>query len=90
VQLALHVSSGTYVRAIAHALGGHCTSLRRTAVGPFEVEEATSVEDALLVPAGQALGRLDGAALERVPSAVRAGVLALEAAQGATPGGSAA
>jgi tRNA pseudouridine55 synthase len=90
VQLALHVSSGTYVRAIAHALGGHCTSLRRTAVGPFEVEEATSVEDAVLMSAGHALGRLDGAALERVPSAVRAGVLALEAAQGATPGGSAA
>ena len=30
-----HVSSGTYVRAIADALGGHCVTLRRTAVGPF-------------------------------------------------------
>src|SRR6476659_3213100 len=29
VRLELHVSSGTYVRAIAHALGGHCTTLRR-------------------------------------------------------------
>jgi tRNA pseudouridine55 synthase len=38
--LGLHVSSGTYVRAIADALGGHCTSLRRTAVGPFQVEDA--------------------------------------------------
>jgi tRNA pseudouridine55 synthase len=38
--LDLHVSSGTYVRAIADALGGHCTSLRRTAVGDFWVEEA--------------------------------------------------
>jgi tRNA pseudouridine55 synthase len=90
VQLALHVSSGTYVRAIAHALGGHCTSLRRTAVGPFELAEATRVEDAVLLPAGEALGRLDDPALERVPSTVRAGVLALEAAQGAAPGGSAA
>ncbi len=90
VQLALHVSSGTYVRAIAHALGGHCTSLRRTAVGPFTVEEATSVEDALLMPIGAALERLHEAALERVPTEVRAGVLALEAAQGAAPGGSAA
>ena len=31
---------GTYVRAIADALGGHCTALRRTAVGPFRVEDA--------------------------------------------------
>ena len=28
--LELHVSSGTYVRSIAEALGGHCASLRRT------------------------------------------------------------
>jgi tRNA pseudouridine55 synthase len=38
--LDLHVSSGTYVRAIADALGGHCTALRRTAVGPFRIEDA--------------------------------------------------
>jgi tRNA pseudouridine55 synthase len=36
----LRVSSGTYVRAIADALGGHCRTLRRTAVGPFRVEDA--------------------------------------------------
>src|SRR5438067_12194299 len=35
VRLALHVSSGTYVRSVAAALGGHCETLRRTAVGPF-------------------------------------------------------
>ena len=40
VELELHVSSGTYVRAIADALGGHCRTLRRTAVGPFRVEDA--------------------------------------------------
>lgn len=40
VELELHVSSGTYVRAIADALGGHCRTLRRTAVGPFSVEDA--------------------------------------------------
>jgi tRNA pseudouridine55 synthase len=40
VELDLHVSSGTYVRAIADALGGHCRWLRRTAVGPFRVEGA--------------------------------------------------
>ena len=40
VELDLRVSSGTYVRAIADALGGHCRTLRRTAVGPFRVEDA--------------------------------------------------
>ena len=34
------VSSGTYIRAIADVLGGHCRTLRRTEVGPFSVEEA--------------------------------------------------
>jgi tRNA pseudouridine55 synthase len=38
--LDLRVSSGTYVRAIADALGGHCRTLRRLAIGPFEVAEA--------------------------------------------------
>ncbi len=40
LELDLHVSSGTYVRSIADALGGHCRWLRRTAVGPFRVEDA--------------------------------------------------
>jgi tRNA pseudouridine55 synthase len=48
LDLALHVSSGTYVRAIADALGGHCIVLRRTAVGPFHVEAAD--EDRVLPP----------------------------------------
>jgi tRNA pseudouridine55 synthase len=39
-RLDLRVSSGTYVRAIADVLGGHCATLRRTEVGPFRVEEA--------------------------------------------------
>ena len=39
-RLELHVSSGTYVRAIAEVLGGHCVSLRRTEIGPFGVDEA--------------------------------------------------
>jgi tRNA pseudouridine55 synthase len=73
-QLELHVGSGTYVRSIAAALGGHCATLRRTAIGPFSVDEAG---DALL-PASEALARLPADALERVPAPVRAGVLALE------------
>ena len=42
VTLDLRVSSGTYVRAIADALGGHCRTLRRTEVGPFDVVDAVA------------------------------------------------
>jgi tRNA pseudouridine55 synthase len=44
VVLALHVSSGTYVRAIADALGGHCLVLRRSEVGPFSIEDASETK----------------------------------------------
>jgi tRNA pseudouridine55 synthase len=54
-RLDLHVSSGTYVRAIAGALGGHCASLRRTEVGPFRVEEADAER---LIPPEDALARV--------------------------------
>ena len=40
VTLELLVSSGTYIRAIAQHLGGHCLSIRRLSVGPFSVEDA--------------------------------------------------
>jgi tRNA pseudouridine55 synthase len=53
--LDLHVSSGTYVRAIAEALGGHCVSLRRLEVGPFSVEDA---DEERVIPAEQALALL--------------------------------
>jgi len=33
-------SKGLYIRAIARDLGGHVTALRRTACGPFRVEDA--------------------------------------------------
>jgi tRNA pseudouridine55 synthase len=82
VRIELHVSSGTYVRSIAQALGGHCATLRRTAVGPFPVAESAPVDDATLLPVADALERLPADALERVPAAVRAGVLALEAPLG--------
>jgi tRNA pseudouridine55 synthase len=55
VTLDLRVSSGTYVRAIADALGGHCRTLRRTEVGPFSVEEA---DPARVIPPDEALARL--------------------------------
>ena len=55
VTLDLRVGSGTYVRAIADHLGGHCVMLRRTEVGPFSVEEADP-ERIILVD--EALARL--------------------------------
>jgi len=79
-RLSLHVSSGTYVRAVAEALGGHCTTLRRTTVGPFAVEEADDdPAGASLLDVGAALDRLPAEALDRVPASVRAGVLAVAA-----------
>jgi tRNA pseudouridine55 synthase len=77
VSLALHVSSGTYVRAIAQALGGHCTSLRRTAIGPFEITEAAPVETVELQPVAGVLDRLGPDELAKVAEPVRAGVLGL-------------
>jgi tRNA pseudouridine55 synthase len=54
--LDLLVSSGTYVRAIADALGGHCATLRRTEIGPFRVEEA---DPERMIPEDEALARID-------------------------------
>lgn len=68
VMLDLRVGSGTYVRAIADALGGHCRTLRRIEVGPFSVEEA---DPERIVTAGDALARLPAEARARVPQAVR-------------------
>jgi tRNA pseudouridine55 synthase len=55
VTLDLRVGSGTYVRSIAAALGGHCRTLRRTEVGPFSVDEA---DPERIIPADDALARL--------------------------------
>jgi tRNA pseudouridine55 synthase len=56
--LDLRVSSGTYVRALAEALGGHCVSLRRLEIGPFSVEDA---DEERVVPAEEALALLERA-----------------------------
>ena len=55
VRLDLRVSSGTYVRAIADVVGGHCRTLRRTEIGPFSVEEA---DPERVIPVDEALARL--------------------------------
>jgi tRNA pseudouridine55 synthase len=50
VEVSVRCSSGTYVRAIARDLGaalgvgGHLTALRRTAVGPFTLEAASTLD----------------------------------------------
>ena len=52
VDLRVSCSSGTYVRALARDLGralgcgAHLTALRRTSVGPFDVDEAHTLEAA--------------------------------------------
>jgi tRNA pseudouridine55 synthase len=55
VRLDLRVGSGTYVRSIAEALGGHCWTLRRLEIGPFSVEEADFDR---IIPPEEALARL--------------------------------
>jgi tRNA pseudouridine55 synthase len=68
VTIDLLVSSGTYVRAIAEALGGHCVALRRTEVGPFAVCDAVSPEafaPERLVPAQAVLERLEASGVSR-------------------------
>jgi tRNA pseudouridine55 synthase len=53
--LDLLVGSGTYVRSIADAIGGHCVSLRRTEVVPFRVEDA---DPGRIIPPDEALRAL--------------------------------
>jgi len=72
VDLEVHCSSGTYVRALARDLGtalgcgAHLTALRRTGVGPFTVEEADGIDSLIdAVAAGQALPVLPLAVVAR-------------------------
>ncbi len=69
--LELLVSSGTYVRAIADVLGGHCRSLRRTEVGPFSVAQA---DEERIVPPAEALAFLPAVEVDaRDAAAIRQG-----------------
>jgi tRNA pseudouridine55 synthase len=53
-ELEIECSSGTYVRSLVADLGdAYCESLRRTAIGPFAVDEAEH-----FLPLDEALGRL--------------------------------
>ncbi len=67
VVVSVRCSSGTYVRAIARDLGealgvgGHLTALRRTAVGPFDLAHARTLDDLeqsfAVLPLGEAARR---------------------------------
>jgi tRNA pseudouridine55 synthase len=64
VDVRVRCSSGTYIRALARDLGaalgvgGHLTALRRTRVGPYQVDQAATLEQLAerleLVPLAQA------------------------------------
>ena len=51
VDISVRCSSGTYIRAIARdvgaalGVGGHLTALRRTAVGPFDLSSAHTLDE---------------------------------------------
>jgi tRNA pseudouridine55 synthase len=69
VTLDAHVSSGTYIRSLAIALGGQCVTLRRTDVGPFSVADAVAPEaftSERLLPEADVLERVEAA---RAPGA---------------------
>ena len=74
LDLYVHCGKGTYIRSLARNIGealgtgGHCKSIRRTAVGPFTIENAIELDDvpqplteADLIPLDEALGLLDSA-----------------------------
>jgi len=71
-EIDIRCGKGFYVRSLARDLGralgtgGHCHSLRRTAVGPFTEDESVPLDDvpepleqAHLIPLDEALARLD-------------------------------
>ena len=72
VDVDVDCSSGTYIRALARdlgaalAVGGHLTSLRRTRVGRFGLDQARSLDELAEQPAAELHAR------RRVPAGVSA------------------
>lgn len=64
IDLSITCSAGTYIRAIARDLGerlkvgGHLTSLRRTLVSPFSIENCQNIQDARLIPIVEVIAKL--------------------------------
>jgi tRNA pseudouridine55 synthase len=61
-RVSVHCSSGTYLRGIAHDLGralgcgAHLSSLRRTSSGPFELNQARTLEQLAVLSAEGRIG----------------------------------
>ena len=61
---AMHVSSGGYVRSVAHEMGqlagcgAHLASLRRTAAGPFTLDDAMGLDQVKALSPAEIEGRL--------------------------------
>jgi tRNA pseudouridine55 synthase len=102
-EIVVRCGTGTYIRTLAddlaRALGGraHLTALRRTAIGPHDIDHALTVEalDALDEPAtallslADGLGELDSAVVDaNTASGVANGVIFAAAAIGAEKPGS--
>jgi len=94
VDVGVACSSGTYVRALARDLGsalrvgGHLTTLRRTRVGPFALDEARVLDD-LEPPVEPALLSLGEAATRFLPRRVLSADEAERARHGVAPAPSA-
>jgi len=64
IDIAVICSAGTYIRSIARDLGdalsvgGHLTSLRRTLVSPFMIDECTDLESAEIIPTSDGVARM--------------------------------
>jgi tRNA pseudouridine55 synthase len=64
VDVVVTCSAGTYIRAIARDLGealgvgGHLTSLRRTLVSPFSINECADLESSIVIPTADGISRM--------------------------------
>ena len=64
IDIAVTCSAGTYIRSIARDLGdalsvgGHLTSLRRTLVSPFTIDECADLEAAKIIPTAEGVARM--------------------------------
>ncbi len=64
VQVVVTCSAGTYIRAIARDLGdqlkvgGHLTSLRRTLVSPFDINECSELDSDNLISVASGISRI--------------------------------
>jgi tRNA pseudouridine55 synthase len=84
-------SAGTYVRTLAADLGrllgggAHLRNLRRTAVGPFTIDEARPPDEVELLPVGEAVRALAKVPVDDATAALIADGRVLGAPEGAGP-----